>query len=444
MPKRRSWLAITVAGLVVGACGSAVPSTSPSSVASPGTAVSAAPAASTETVTLTFDSWRSDDAKQWTGQIIPAFQGSHPNIKIDYQPTAAAEYDAALNTKLASNSAADLVACRAFDGGLALWKAGYLTDVSTVAGLKNYPDSALTAWRTDDQKTTYCVPMGGSIHGFIYNADIFDKLGLQPPTTQAEFIAVLDKIKQDGHYTPLAIGTKDSWTDGTMGYENIGPNYWKGEDGRQALIAGTAKFTDAQFVDPLKALAAWGPYLPKGSEGVAYEDAQTLFTLGKAAIYPAGSWEIVAFNEQAKFKLGYFKDPLPAAGDQCYVNFHTDIGIGINSKTTHADAAKTFIDWVTTSDFANAYGNAVVGQVPLTNQSGVTLTDPLLAKFVKTTQDCKTTIRLPYQFLSRGTPSTTTEEWNATAAVMQGKVTPEAAATKLQAGLISWYKPPTK
>ena len=29
-----------------------------------------------------------------------------------------------------------------------------------------------------------------------------------------------------------------------MGYQNIGPNYWKGEDGRLALIAGTQKLTD--------------------------------------------------------------------------------------------------------------------------------------------------------------------------------------------------------
>lgn len=399
-------------------------------------------AAQGDPVTLTFDSWRTEDLPQWAEQIIPAFQASHPDIKVDYQPTTATQYDQALNTKFASGAAADLVACRAFDAALALWQAGYLADLSDVQGLGNYPDSALTAWRTDDQQTTYCIPMGGSIHGFIYNADIFEELGLQPPTTQAEFIALLDALKADGRYIPLAIGLKDTWTDAEMGYLNIGPNYWKGEEGRLGLVSGKAKFTDPQFVDAFSAMAAWGPYLPDGAEGIAYTDAQQLFTSGQAAIYPSGSWEIVGFNDQAPFKLGYFADPLPVAGQDCYINFHPDIGIGINAASQHMDAARTFIDWVTTSDFANSYGNAVVGQVPLTNQPGVSLSDPLLAEFVQTTQECSPTIRLTYQFLSRGTPNTTTELYDATAAVMQGKLSPEEAAAKLQQGLDSWYQPP--
>ncbi len=46
------------------------------------------------------------------------------------------------------------------------------------------------AWTTDDGKTTFCVPMASVIHGFIYNKDAFDKLGIQiPHQTEAEFFA---------------------------------------------------------------------------------------------------------------------------------------------------------------------------------------------------------------------------------------------------------------
>ena len=69
------------------------------------------------------------------------------------------------------------------------------------------------------------------------------------PKTVDEFYAVLDKIKADGNYAPLDIGTADQWEAATMGFQNIGPNYWKGEEGRKALIAGTAKFTDQPYVD---------------------------------------------------------------------------------------------------------------------------------------------------------------------------------------------------
>ena len=38
-----------------------------------------------------------------------------------------------------------------------------------------------------------------------------------------EFNALLDKLKQDGTYTPLVMGTADQWEAATMGFQNIGP-----------------------------------------------------------------------------------------------------------------------------------------------------------------------------------------------------------------------------
>jgi raffinose/stachyose/melibiose transport system substrate-binding protein len=71
--------------------------------------------------------------------------------------------------------------------------------------------------------------MASVIHGFFYNADIFTELGLEEPTTLEEFHAVLDTIKADGNYIPIAMGTSDMWEAATMGFQNIGPMFWKGE-----------------------------------------------------------------------------------------------------------------------------------------------------------------------------------------------------------------------
>ena len=400
------------------------------------------PAAAQDPVTLRFETWRTEDQKLWEEQIIPVFEASHPNIKISYEPTVGTEYDAALTTRFSGGVAGDVIACRAFDGSLKLFNEGYLTPVDAIPGvMENFSDSALTAWRTDDQSTTFCVPMGGSIHGFIYNQAIFDELKLTPPTTQEEFIAVLEAIKAEGSYTPLAMGAADTWTVGTMGYESIGPNYWKGEEGRNGLIDGTAKFTDPEFVGPFGALAAWNPYLPDGYEAVTYSDAQQLFTLGRAVIYPSGSWEIAGFNDQVDFPMGFFKAPLVTADQTpCYTNFHTDIGMGGNAATAHPEEVKVFLEWVATQEFANAYGNAVVGQVPLTSQP-VEIADPLLKEFVAATTGCENTIRFEYQKLSRGEPNTSTEVWRVATEVISGRMTPEEAAAILQTGLDSWYTP---
>ena len=391
-------------------------------------------------VTLTIESWRNDDLTLWQDQIIPAFEASHPGIKVKFVPSAPTEYNAVLNSKLDAGSAGDLISCRPFDASLSLYQSGKLADLTGLAAMANYSDVAKSAWSTDDGAHTFCVPMASVIHGFIYNKDAFAELGIEPPKTMDEFYAVLEKIKSDGTYIPMAMGTNDQWEAATMGYQNIGPNYWKGEEGRLALIKGEQKLTDPQWVAPFTEIAKWGPYLGDGYEAQTYPDSQNLFTLGRAAIYPAGSWEISGFNTQAGFAMGAFPPPVPAAGDDCYISDHTDIAMGLNAASPNAEAARTFLEWVGSQEFAGIYANALPGFFPLLNAE-VTLEDPLAQEFVSWRETCKPTIRSTYQILSRGTPNLENETWGAAANVIRGTETPEAAAEKLQTGLASWYGP---
>ena len=277
-----------------------------------GTTLLAGTGALAQDVTLTIESWRNDDLAIWQDTIIPAFEAEHPGIKVTFAPTAPAEYNAVLNSKLDAGSAGDLITCRPFDPSLGLYDKGQLTDLSDLPAMANFSDVAKAGWTTDDGSATFCVPMASVIHGFIYNKTAFEELGLEVPETEAEFFAVLDAIKEDGTYIPMAMGTNDQWEAATMGYQNIGPNYWKGEEGRLALIKGEQKLTDPQWVEPYATLAKWAPYLGDGYEAQTYPDSQNLFTLGRAAIYPAGSWEISGFNTQADFAMGAFKPPVKA------------------------------------------------------------------------------------------------------------------------------------
>jgi raffinose/stachyose/melibiose transport system substrate-binding protein len=282
--------------------------------------------------------------------------------------------------------------------------------------------------------------MASVIHGFIYNADAFAELGIDAPETEAEFFAALEKIREDGTYIPMAMGTNDQWEAATMGYNNIGPNYWKGEEGRRALIAGEQKLTDEAWTAPFATLAKWAPYLGDGYEAQTYPDSQNLFTLGRAAIYPAGSWEISGFNTQADFQMGAFKPPVQNAGDTCYISDHTDIGIGMNTATDHPEAAKTFLAWVGSPEFASIFGNALPGFFPLSKEP-VELADPLAKEFVSWRGECESTIRSTYQILSRGTPNLENETWGASVAAIKGTASPEELGAKLQDGLASWYAP---
>lgn len=393
-----------------------------------------------EEVTLVIESWRNDDLAVWQDTIIPAFEANHPNINVEFQPTAPAEYNGVLNSKLEAGTAGDLITCRPFDASLDLFQQDYLAPLNDLEGMDNFSDVAKSAWRTDDGSTVFCVPMASVIHGFIYNQDIFNELGLEEPETEEEFMAVLETIQQESDYAPLAMGTADQWEAATMGFQNIGPNYWQGEEGRLALIEGEQTFTDEPYVETFEALAAWAPYLPEGYEAVSYPDAQSLFTLGQGAIYPAGSWEIQLFESQADFEMGAFPPPLPEGQDQCYISDHTDIALGMNTNTEHPEAAREFLQWMTTAEFAGLYTNALPGFFTLSNHE-IEVENVLAREFLSWRQDCEETIRNSYQILSRGEPNLENELWRVSAGVLNGSLTPEEAAQEVQEGLESWYEP---
>ncbi|MEM9574312.1 MAG: ABC transporter substrate-binding protein, partial [Pseudomonadota bacterium] len=348
-----------------------------------------------------------------------------------------------LNSKLDAGSAGDLITCRPFDASLSLYEKGQLASLADLEGMSNFSDVAKSAWITDDGENPFCVPMASGIHGFIYNADAMAELGIEEPKTEAEFFAALEKIKADGSYIPMAMGTNDQWEAATMGYNNIGPNYWKGEEGRNALIRGEQKLTDEAWVAPYRQLAKWKDYLGDGFEAQTYPDSQNLFTLGRAAIYPAGSWEVSGFNAQVDFEMGAFYPPVQNAGDECYISDHTDIGIGMNAATENPEAAKIFLNWVGSSEFATLYANALPGFFPL-SKAPVTLEDPLAQEFISWRGECNSSIRSTYQILSRGTPNLENETWNASVAAIKGTETPEEVSARLQEGLASWYKPQMK
>ena len=390
--------------------------------------------------TLTIESWRVDDKTLWETVLIPAFQKKHPGIEIKFSPTAPTEYDSTLNARLSGGTAGDLLACRPFDVSLALYKRGQLEKLDGKAGMDNFPASAKVAWQTDDGKDTFCMPIASVMHGFLYNKKIFRELKLQPPATEEEFFKVLETVRKSGKYAPLALGTADQWEANQVVFTSIGANYWKGEEGRKALIAGKAKFTDPQFVAAWEYEARLGSYLSKGASAQTYGDSQNQFALGKAAIYPSGSWDIAYFKQDPELELGAFNPPVRKAGDKCYISDHTDIGMSVNKKSKNKEDAYKFLAWLGSQEFADIYTNKVTGFFSLSNHL-ISIKDPLAKQMNGWRASCASTIRLNAQILNRGEPSMENELWNVNAQVLNGKLAPKDAARQIQAGFAKWYKP---
>lgn len=393
--------------------------------------------------TLVIESWRADNAI-WDEKIIPAFNKHHPDITVKY--IAPSEADIAkwnadpvgyLSARVASGQAGDLLACRPFDGSLNLFKNGLLKEVTEMEGIENFPTFAQTPWQTDSGAQTFCLPMASVIHGFLYNKDIFEKIGVNEPVTNADFYWVLEKAKRAG-YLPLAFGLKDKWETDALAFQNIGPTYWKGEDGRDALLKGEERIDSQGYRETFRHLAKWANYMGDNAEERSYFDSRQLFEQGKAAVYPAGSWDILTF--EGKVNMGAFPPPVEKRGDACYFSDHTDLGMGINAHSKNLPAAETFLKWMASAEFAELLTNEITGFFSLSNHF-FEVKNPIAREMLSWRDKCDSTIRNTTHILSRGKPSFDQEVWDKSIQVMTGKMTPAQATSQLQKGLESWYQP---
>jgi raffinose/stachyose/melibiose transport system substrate-binding protein len=305
--------------------------------------------------------------------------------------------------------------------------------------MENFGPGALVAWQTDDGKDVFCMPVASVIHGFLYNKKIFRKLGLQPPATVPEFFGVLDAVRKS-QYAPLALGTADDWLSSQTVFTNIGPNFWGGEQGRKALVAGKARFTDAPFVAAFEFEARLAGYLPRSAPVQTYRDAQLLFAQGGAAVYPAGSWDIAYFNQFPELELGVFAPPVQQAGDRCQISDHMDIGIGINRKSRNKADAHKFLAWLGSQEFADLYTNRVIGFFSLSNHL-IAVRDPLAKQMAAWRTACDSTFRLNALIMNRGLPNMESELWSVNAQVLNGKLGAREAAARIQNGFAKWYLP---
>ncbi len=391
-----------------------------------------------DSVELVLGSWRTEDIAMWEDEIIPVFEESHPGITVEFAATDTNDYNAAIQSQVEGGNAPDLITCRPFDVNRAWIADGYFDDLTGLPAIDAFDETALGAW-TGPDGAPYCVPVASVLAGFYYNKAIFDELGLEVPETQADFVDTLQAIKDDGTYTPLALGSADGWQLAYNVLYNIGPNYWKGEAGRLGLIDGTQKLTDPDFVAAFEAVDELKPFLPSGYEAITYDDMGQLFNLGQAAIIPDGSWNINQLTSTG-LDVGVFGAPVPAAGDQRFQQEMPDMGIGLNAASEKKDAAKEFLEWISTADFLSVYVNKLPGFFAMASEP-VSYDNALAQEFADLKVDAELTPRLALDRLSAGTPPLDDEIWVALQQMYAGTESPDAVTASLQSGLESWYQP---
>jgi len=423
-------LLLVTIGLLLG-CGATTPTVAPSTAVPP-------TAAAVSDVTLKLGSWRPDDVVQMT-QILAKFSEKHPHITVSFDPTEPTQYDAALKAQLAGGSGPDLFYLRSYAVSRQLYNEGYLAALDDVTGLKdNFIDAARAPWSTDDSQA-YGVPFIAVSHGIYYNVDLFEKHNLEVPKTWAELLTVAQKLKA-ANVTPFANASGDGWTMAELVFMNLAPNFVGGLEGRTAYLNGTRCFNDEQVTATFQAIKDIALYFPQNQELLTYPDSQQLFVQGQAAMWLSGSWDIAFFETQKMgFEWSVFAPP-PPADQPPYITFQLDVAIGLNKASQHQAEAKLFLEWLTSSDAAEALGNQLPGFFPMRQQMP-TLANAHANSFLSLNNGRGLDVRFVWEKLRDGQPSAYDLVQNGAVAVANGQQTPQEAADALQAGLAQWFEP---
>ncbi|GED31102.1 MULTISPECIES: ABC transporter substrate-binding protein [Brevibacillus] len=382
-------------------------------------------------VTLSMHSWRVEDTEGYA-KLIAAFEAENPNIKIDFKPFKATEYNTILNTALQSDSGPDILQLRPYATGAALATAGYLEPLDNLPGISNIPKEVLAGATGKDGKV-YGVPLTLSTTQFFYNKKIFDDNGVSIPKSWDELIAASKALKEKG-IIPISFGAKEGWllslSHGVIAPASFTNGYM------DKLLKGESDLKSPEFLKSIQRMQELIPYFPENFVGLELNDMRTLFATGKAAMFINGSFEMEGIKKlNPDLQLDFF--PMPTDDGKQVITTWVDGSYAVNAKSKHKAEALKFMEFMTTKKFGELYANQfkMISPIP-----GVSAEDPLVNRLTELTQTNATPYLMIVHF-SEGNPTTKKTLENALQGMYLNKLTPEQVVDEVQKSAATWFEP---
>lgn len=276
---------------------------------------------------------------------VEEFEAANPGVSVEWDTSAGDDYQfAGLPSLLESDTPPDLffewggnrVANQMMDG--------YAMEVSDLAA-ELRPDFSNSAWTGFEfDGGVYGIPLAQDITiQMWYNANVFNDLGLSPPETWDEFMAVNDALVEAG-VTPIVMGNADAWVAGNF----VGLMLYRvaGNEKAQAIMNLEPGYSlaDPDFVEALQIAYDMGQagYVNADMNTLGYAESFPRIVDGSAAMYPLGSWypseiEYVGIPFEEIGHNYFMLPPIPGGnGDQSSI-LGLNTGYVINANTEHKD-----------------------------------------------------------------------------------------------------------
>ena len=327
------------------------------------------------TTNLKIITWANPPAVQAINKIDAEFEKANPNIKVTLQTAANVNgpYETLLQQSV-NSSTADIVTSNfpllPLPSTLTTQNTtpiqlyvtkGAFAPLNGQSFLSDYSSAAQQA--ETYQGKVYGLVSGSYQEGVFYNKKIFAQYHLSVPTTFSQFLALCQALKAHG-VQPLytALGGVGPIYLQFIYYEMMTDLWYPKAPGgnlANALMSGTAKWTDPAFVQGMNEEKEVAPYLEANYTGAPWQSmAGGDFAAGKYAMELDGSWDLSSLHSaNANLQLGYF--PLPfsgtAADNQAYAQ--NDLTFYVLAHSQNQTAAMKWLSYFSSPSVYAQYVN---------------------------------------------------------------------------------------
>ncbi|MDF2647712.1 MAG: transporter substrate-binding protein [Paenibacillus sp.] len=283
-------------------------------------------------------------------QMVREYEKENPNVKMNVLTFGGgANYLNELKARFAANKGPDIFPNGGYEEAV-VWKR-YLEDLSDQPWVKYAYDEALEPMKMDGN--IYGMPFNFEGYGFIYNKDLFAKVGIDTlPKSFTGLKEAVEKLHSAG-ITPFAAGYSDSWFFVLL--LNIA---FAQQDDSDAFIHGLNEGTQTfvgnkKFEDLIRMVDLTVQYGNKDFLTTDYNTEVELFATGKAAILKQGNWVQSKINQiTPNMNIGFLPMPIndDAGNDALPIGVSNNWAVNKESSPEKKKEAKKFLNWMVSSE----------------------------------------------------------------------------------------------
>lgn len=264
-------------------------------------------------------------------------------VKISFETPSVNNSGQILQSRFAANDAPDIFFIHPINNGTRYDNAGYLEDLSSQPFTKNLYNNVKKIISYKGKIKS--LPLESVWWGYVYNKEIFDKVGIKPAMTLTEMKTNVKKLKDAG-YQPFLLSYNEAWVPQLFISLIVGSlNETKNKGFVDKMNQGKGSFAELkEFFDIIDLVNANGN---ANAMDLNPSAGASEFAKGKIAMWVQGPWmaeEILKSNPNCKISVA----PLPINDDpKCtMINIAVSKGLSVYSKSKNKEVAFALLNYM--------------------------------------------------------------------------------------------------